>query len=113
MKRLPKIMIDYIEDMRLEPYNVLSYNCIDKTQKLAKKSKQLGLSYKIVSCTSHYPKGVSILSMNGMVTPHVYIIIEGHKVDVAEDPKTEKWRKEFLGDSDTLSETVMGEWSPE
>lgn len=110
MKKLPKEMTDFIEKMRVDPYNVFSNNCIDKTQKLAAKAKKLGLSYQIVSCTSQYPKGVSFLSMNGMITPHVYIIIEGHKVDVAEDPETEKWRKETLGEANTLSETVIGEW---
>ena len=110
MKKLPQEMTKYIEKMRLDPYNVFSNNCIDKTQKLAAKAKSLGLSYKVISCTSQYPEGTSSLSLNGMITPHVYIVVEGHKVDVAEDPETEKWRKENLGEAEILSETVIGEW---
>jgi len=76
----------FIERVHQEPFFLTG--CFRKSIKIAKKARELGKEADLVLCWSV----VSHRELGGFrtVQPHMYAEIEGQKVDVAFDPRSEK-----------------------
>lgn len=81
-------MAEFIEETYHQPYSFLSNNCIHKSLRIARKAKELGMDAQLVACCSIERWDV----LRGALAPgpHVYVLVEGKRVDVASDPETEK-----------------------
>ena len=80
-------MAEFIEETYQQPYSFLSNNCIHKSLRVARKARELGKDAQMVACCSIERWDV----LGGVLAPgpHVYVLVEGKRVDVASDPKTE------------------------
>jgi len=81
-------MVDFIEETYQQPYSLASNNCIHKSLRIARKAKELGLDAQLVACCSI----VRWDFLRGILTawPHMYVLVEGKRVDVSLDPKSER-----------------------
>lgn len=81
-------MAEFIEETYHQPYSVLSNNCIHKSLRIARKAKELGKDARLVACCSI--ERWDCLGGALAPGPHMYVLVEGKRVDVASDPETEK-----------------------
>ena len=81
-------MAEFIEETYHQPYSVFSNNCIHKSLRIARKANELGMDAQLVVCCSIERWDV----LGGVLAPgpHMYVLVEGKRVDVASDPETEK-----------------------
>jgi len=81
-------MAEFIEETYHQPYSVLSNNCVHKSVRIAGKAKELRKDARLVVCCSveHW----DFLGGAMAPGPHMYVLVEGKRVDVASDPETEK-----------------------
>ena len=81
-------MAEFIEETYHQPYSLLSNNCIHKSLRIARKARELGKDAQLVACCSI----VRWDYRGGILTawPHMYVLVEGKRVDVSLDPKSEK-----------------------
>jgi len=81
-------MAEFIEETYHQPYSVCSNNCIHKSLRIARKARELGMDAQLVACCSIERWDV----LRGALAPgpHMYVLVEGKRVDVASDPETER-----------------------
>jgi len=81
-------MAEFIEETYHQPYSLLSNNCIHKSLRIARKARELGKDAQLVACCSivrwDYRGGLLVPG------PHVYVLVEGQRVDVSLDSKSEE-----------------------
>ena len=80
-------MEQYINQIYNEPYNLFCNNCIHKSLKIFKKAKELRIKAELVLCIAKNPKLWGWLTI---IYPHVYVLVNGQRVDVALCPEQEK-----------------------
>ena len=83
-----KEMKRFIEGVYREPYSFVSNNCIHKSIKIARKARQLGKDARLVASWSIVPK--KILRGFPTIQPHMYVELDGERVDVSLDPHHEE-----------------------
>ena len=89
MPNLPDIeMKRFIEVVYREPYSLISNNCIHKSVRIARKARQLGKGARLIACLSIVP--MKILKGFPAIQPHMYVEVEGERVDVSLDPHHEE-----------------------
>ncbi len=89
MPELPDIEIRrFIEDIYREPYSLISNNCIHKSIKIARKVWELGKDTCLIACLSIVT--MKILRGFPTIQPHMYVEVEGKRVDVSLDPRHEE-----------------------
>ena len=78
----------FIDEVYKEPYSLLSNNCISKSLKIKARSEELGKRADLICCISIVPikKWHNLPTINF----HVYIEIDGKKIDVSLDPGHEE-----------------------
>ncbi|MDP2730033.1 MAG: hypothetical protein Q8O55_06095 [Dehalococcoidales bacterium] len=78
----------FIDEVYREPYSLLRNNCIKKSFKIKARAEALGKQADLIGCISIVPikKWHNLPTIN----PHVYLEVEGKKVDVSLDPEHEK-----------------------
>lgn len=64
--------------------------CLCKSFRIVKVARRLGHTAKLILCISH-PKHSALFGLP-IYSPHFYCLIDGRKIDVAFDPKTERER---------------------
>lgn len=90
---IPDLMKHFIDEVYHTPYCLLTNNCFHKAIKIVKKARELGLSANLVV------EPIAITPRHTfpylpLILPHCYLRLEGEKVDVTQDPKTEQvWCK--------------------
>jgi len=78
----------FIEEVYREPYSLISNNCIHKSVKIARKARELGKDARLIACFSLVP--MKILRRFPTIQPHMYVEVEGNRVDVSLDPHHEE-----------------------
>ena len=78
----------FIEETYREPYSLINNNCIHKSVKIAQKARELGKSARLVACWSIVP--MKIFGGFPTIQPHLYVEVEGKRVDVSLDPHHEE-----------------------
>jgi hypothetical protein len=78
----------FIDTVYRERYSLISNNCVHKSLRIKAKAEEMGRGVDLICC-------LSILTIKKfhnfpIVFPHIYPEIDGRKVDVALDPKTEE-----------------------
>ncbi len=78
----------FIDEVYREPYSLFGNNCIKKSLKIKAKAEELGKQADLICCISIVPikKWHNLPTIN----PHVYIDIEGKRIDVSLDPGHER-----------------------
>ena len=71
-----------------EPYSLVSNNCIHKSIRIARKARKLGKGARLIVCWSIVP--MKILRGFPTIQPHMYVEVEGERVDVSLDPHHEE-----------------------
>ena len=81
-------MAEFIEETYHQPYSFFTNNCIHKSLRIAGKARELGMDAHLVACCSIERWDV----LRGALAPgpHMYVLVEGKRVDVASDPETEE-----------------------
>jgi len=82
-------MRQFIEKVYEEPYSLVANGCFQKSVKIAKKAKELGKDANLVLCWSVERPRI-LRGLPPVVMPHMYVEIEGEKVDVSYDPDIEE-----------------------
>lgn len=82
-------MRQFIEKVYEEPYSLMANGCFQKSVKIAKKAKKLGKDVNLVLCWSVERPNI-LRGLPPVFMPHMYVEIEGEKVDVSYDPDTEE-----------------------
>jgi len=74
----------FIDKIYREPYFLFGNNCIRKSLKIKTKAEELGKRADLVCCISIVPikKWYNLPTVN----PHMYVEVEGRKIDVSLDP---------------------------
>ncbi len=89
MPDLPDVeMKRFIEEVYREPYSLISNNCIHKSVKITKRVRELGRDAHLVACWFIVP--LKILGGFPTIQPHMYVEVEGKRVDVSLDPRREE-----------------------
>jgi len=78
----------FIDTVYRESYSLISNNCIHKSLMIKAKAEELGRGGDLICCLAILP--IKKFHNFPIVIPHVYTEIDGRKVDVALDPKTEE-----------------------
>lgn len=78
----------FIDTVYRESYSLISNNCIHKSLRIKAKAEELGRAADLVCCLSILP--IKKFHNFPIAIPHIYTKIDGRKVDVALDPKTEE-----------------------
>jgi len=82
------MMEQFIEEVHREPWSPLSNNCFYKSIKIARKAQEQGKNANLILCWTivrqRMPGGFPTIQ------PHMYVEVEGQKVDVTFDPASEK-----------------------
>jgi len=78
----------FIDAVYRERYSLISNNCIHKSLRIKAKAEELGRGADLICCLTILP--IKKFHNFPIVFPHVYTKIDGRKVDVALDPKTEE-----------------------
>ncbi|MEE9400342.1 MAG: hypothetical protein V3V23_08750 [Dehalococcoidales bacterium] len=75
----------FIEDIYREPCSLISNNCIHKSIKIARKAWELGKD----TCLIAYLSIVTMKILRGFppIQPHMYMEVEGKRVDVSLDSR--------------------------
>jgi len=81
-------MKQFIQEVYREPYSLIGNNCIHKSVKIAKKVRELGKDARLVACWSIVP--MKILRGFPSIQLHMYVEVEGERVDVSLDPHHEE-----------------------
>jgi hypothetical protein len=78
----------YIDKIYREPYHLFGNNCIRKSLRIKSKAEELGEKADLICCISIVPikKWHNLPTIN----PHMYVEIEGKKIDVSLDPAHEE-----------------------
>ncbi len=78
----------FIDEVYREPYFLFGNNCIKKCLKIKAKAEELGKEADLICCISIVPikKWHDLPTIN----PHLYLEVEGKKVDVSLDPGHEE-----------------------
>ncbi|MFC1939685.1 hypothetical protein ACFLXO_03240 [Chloroflexota bacterium] len=78
----------FIDKVYKEPYSLFGNNCINKSLKIKARAEELGKRADLICCISI----VKIKKWHNFPTlnPHLYLEIEGKKVDVSLDPGHEE-----------------------
>ncbi|MBI4303507.1 MAG: hypothetical protein HY665_04130 [Chloroflexi bacterium] len=78
----------FIDRVYREPYSQLKNNCFHKSLRIKRKAEELGKQADLVACVSivRIKKWHNLLTVN----PHMYVLIDGKKIDVSLDPKKEE-----------------------
>jgi hypothetical protein len=74
----------FIDEVYREPYFLLGNNCIRKSLKIKARAEELGKRADLITCISIVP--VKAWHNFPTVNFHMYVEIEGKKVDVSLDP---------------------------
>ncbi len=74
----------YIDKVYQEPYFVLGNNCIRKSRKIKAKAEYLGKQADLIACISIVP--IKAWHNFPTVNFHMYVVVDGRKVDVSLDP---------------------------
>jgi hypothetical protein len=82
-------MTKYVRQIHNETYNLFGNNCIHKSLKILKKARELGVHAELVVCFASAPGIRGLIPLVGLV-PHVFILLNGQKVDVALSPEQEE-----------------------
>ncbi|MBI2850336.1 MAG: hypothetical protein HYX80_04750 [Chloroflexi bacterium] len=77
-----------IDKVYREPYFLLGNNCIRKSLKIKAKAEELGKRADLITCISIVP--IKKWHNFPTVNIHLYVEIEGKKVDVSLDPRLEE-----------------------
>ncbi len=77
----------FIDKVYREPYSLLRNNCVHKSLKIKAKAEAMGEKADVICC-------ISIVTIKKWynfptINPHMYLEIEGKKVDVSLDPRHE------------------------
>lgn len=89
MPDLPDVKLkQFIEEIYRQPYSLINNNCIHKSVKIAKKARELGKDARLVACWSIVP--MKVLRGFPTLQPHMYVEVEGKRVDVSLDPHHEE-----------------------
>jgi len=78
----------FIESVHNEPYSLFTNNCINKSLKIKAKAEEMGKRADLICCIAILP--VRKWHNLPIISPHVYSVIEGEKIDIALDPKCEE-----------------------
>jgi hypothetical protein len=78
----------FIDTVYRERYSLISNNCIHKSLRIKAKAEEIGRGGDLICCLSILP--IKKFHNFLIVIPHIYTKIDGRKVDVALDPKTEE-----------------------
>jgi hypothetical protein len=79
-----KEMLSFVDAVYHEQYSLIAHNCIHKSIKIQKKAQETGKQADLIACISVVR--MKILRNLPVVSPHMYAIIDGEKVDVSLDP---------------------------
>jgi len=90
-------MTKYIKQIHNETYNLFRNNCAHKSLKIFKQAKELGIRAELVVCISRRPGIRGLIPLFGL-GPHVFVLLNGQKVDVALSPEQEEkyWKNSDL-----------------
>lgn len=77
----------FIDEVYRQPYFLLGNNCIRKSLKIKTKAEELGKQADLVCCISIVP--IKKWHNFPTVNFHMYVEVEGKKVDVSLDPEHE------------------------
>lgn len=80
-------LASFIDAVYRERYSYFRNNCINKSLRIKAKAEELGKGADLIFCFSIVP----IRKWHGfpVISPHVYTVIDGEKVDVSLDPEHE------------------------
>ena len=78
----------FINRVYHEPYSLVTNNCIRKTLRIRAEAKRLGKKTDLVLCLLLFR--IKSLHNLPVLTPHLYLVIEGKKVDVPLSPLQER-----------------------
>ncbi len=78
----------FINSVYHEPYSLVTNNCIRKTLRIRAEAKRLGKKTDLVLCLLLFR--IKSLHNLPVITPHLYLVIEGKKVDVPLSPLQER-----------------------
>lgn len=78
----------FIGTVYRESYSLISNNCIHKSLRIKEKAEEMGRAADLVCCLLILP--IKKFYNFPIIFPHIYTVIDGRKVDVALDPKTEE-----------------------
>lgn len=78
----------YIDSVYREPYSLMRNNCIHKTLKIRAKARELGKQADLIFSLLFF--SVRKLRDLPLLTPHLYLIINGRKIDVPLSPAQER-----------------------
>ncbi len=78
----------FIKRVNHEPYSLVTNNCIVKTLRIRAEAFRLGKQADLVFCLLFFR--IKCLADLPVVSPHIYLIIEGKKVDVPLSPSQER-----------------------
>lgn len=85
-----EVLRQYIQQVYKSKYSILRNSCFQKSIHINKEARRLGHKASLVVCISH-PTHSALFGWS-LYTIHFYAVIDGVKVDVAFDPKTERQR---------------------
>lgn len=77
-------LLSFIDATYREEYSLLRNNCIHKSIRIRNKARERGKQADLIWCASVVP--VRKLRHFWLVSPHMYAVIDGEKVDVSLDP---------------------------
>ena len=78
----------FIESVHNEPYSLFRNNCINKSLRIKARAEELGKRADLNCCIAVLP--VKKWHNFPIISPHVYSVIEGERIDVALDPEREE-----------------------
>ncbi len=81
-------LASFIDETYRQPYSLLSNNCIHKSLRIKARAEKLGKSADLIGCLSILP--VRRWHNFPIISPHVYLEVEGEKIDVSLDPHHEE-----------------------
>jgi len=84
-----RIIDRYIARIYRQPFYP-SGVCLGKSIRIVKAARRLGHTAKLMVCISR-PRRSAFFGLPGYFV-HFYVLVDGEKIDVAFDPKTEKRR---------------------
>ena len=78
----------FIKHVNQEPYSLVTNNCVVKTLRIRAEALRLGRHTDLVFCLLFFR--IKCLANLPMISPHIYLIIEGRRVDVPLSPLQER-----------------------
>ena len=77
----------FIDAVYREPYSLIGNNCVNKSLRIKARAEELGEWADLIVCISIAP--VKKWYNFPLILPHVYVEVEGEKVDISFDPQRE------------------------